>query len=426
MPRNIKSNSLLKIFAEHITTRLTYVLDFCFKSKGADYQLMSSVDDWQLLKGKHLNYSGLPIESAKQIRPEGILFESEIYPNKQIERVNNCLLLDGVEDHLGLIFYFLTQYEDYFCEDVDQHGRVPSSHSSLVRLKLNKTAVVDRLVQDLWNDLELDYEPIRENYSFLPTFDIDIAWAYKQRSFVRSIGAAIKGGQLIDRIKVGAGIRKDPYDTYDVIRDIATKTDGIYCFVLLGDYGPYDKNIHWENNAYGSLIRGLNLEGEVGIHPSYASFLKRSKVAEEKKRLVEITGHNITASRQHFMRVQLPHTYQVLCDIGIEEDYSVGFADQIGFKAGTAFPFYFFDLKENNAKPLKLFPFMYMDSALKDYLKYNPNQAIQEVKQLINEVKEVGGVFSFIWHNSSINNLGEWKDWRMVLDETVKIGNNIA
>ena len=75
------------------------------------------------------------------------------------------------------------------------------------------------------------------------------------------------------------GIKKDPYDTYAEMRKIAAKTDQFLSFILLGDWGPYDKNIHWKNLAYGSLIRGLNLEGEVGIHPSYGSHAEDAKVA---------------------------------------------------------------------------------------------------------------------------------------------------
>lgn len=64
-------------------------------------------------------------------------------------------------------------------------------------------------------------------------------------------------------------------------------------------------------------------------------------------------------------------------------------------------------------------PFVYMDSALKDYLNYSPEKAQETVQFLMSEVKEVGGQFSFIWHNSSIHDTGEWKGWKTVLDQTI-------
>lgn len=413
---------MITVFSEHITNRLTYVLDFCFKAKGKEYKIIDAVDAWEISKHNHINYSNLELDADINIPPQGILFESEIYANNSLEIKGNQLLMDGVYDKFGLIFYFLTQYESYEASQFDEHGRELSHNHPLVKLNLQKTPVVDRLVMEIWEELGLDYSEIAEGYSFTPTFDIDVAWAYKHRSFIRSIGATLKGKQPLERIQVMMGLKKDPYDTYDLIREIATKTERIFCFILLGDWGKFDKNIHWENNAYGSLIRGLNLEGEVGIHPSYDSYLNRTKVANERKRLANITGHKIDQSRQHFLRVKVPTTYEVLQDVGIKSDYSMGFADNIGFKAGTAFPFYFFNLRKNKVGKLKIHPFMYLDGALKDYLKLAPEEGLKEVKSLINEVKIVGGDFNFIWHNSSIHNQGEWKNWQAVLMETVEFG----
>ncbi|MDA7803939.1 polysaccharide deacetylase family protein [Crocinitomix sp.] len=413
---------MITIFSEHITERIIFVLDFCFKEKGQDYKLISVADEWEFSKFKHINYSNQELEAELQIIPQGILFESEIHQSKKINLEENKIVIDGVADQLGVIFYLLTRYESYFSSKKDDHDRLESRFNSLVKMDLNKTVVVDRLVKGIWDELHLDYGEVQRNFKFTPTFDIDVAWAYKNRKFIRSIGAILKGKKPFERIQVLLGLKKDPYDTYSVIREIATKTDGILCFILLGDWGKYDKNIHWENNAYGSLIRGLNLEGEVGIHPSYSSYLNRSKVNEERERLVKITGHKIKRSRQHFLRLRIPDSYQVLNEIGMKEDHSMGFADNIGFRAGTSFPFHFFDLIKNEKTELKIIPFAYMDSALKDYLKMSPDSAIAEIKNLLNEVKEVGGEFNFIWHNSSIHGTDEWQGWRTVLDQTVEMG----
>lgn len=413
---------MINIFSEHITERLLYVLDFCFREKGEEYTVITSKDEWNLLENRHVNYSNQAIISVLQIIPEGILFESEIHVRKQLGYVDGTLKIDGVADLFGVIFYLLSRYEAYFNLNSDGHGRITANNNTLVNLELHHQVVVDRRVKELWQQLNLDYAIVTEKYSLVPTFDIDVAWAYKQRKFIRSVGAVLKGKKPFERIKVLTGIKKDPYDTYAEIREIAAKTEEIICFVLLGDWGKYDKNIHWQNEAYGSLIRGLNLEGEVGIHPSYASHLNMDKVQEEIRRLEEITGHEINLSRQHFLRLQIPETYQILSKLNIADDFSMGFADQAGFRAGTCFPFHFFDLKHNRKTTLKIHPFAYMDSALKDYLNLSPDAAMRLIESLLCEVKAVGGAFHFVWHNSSIHNTGEWKGWKAVLDFTVKTG----
>ena len=226
-------------------------------------------------------------------------------------------------------------------------------------------------------------------------------------------------------MKVLLNRKKDPYDTYSEIVHISTKLNRIICFSLLSDYGKYDKNISWKNQEYQSLIRGLNSSGGMGIHPGYNSFLKADVQLKETKRLEQIVGHEITKNRFHFLRYEIPKSYQILLENGIKKDYSMGYADNVGFRAGTSFPYYHFDLAKNESSNLLVFPFAYMDSALKDYLKLDISKAQEKVKNLIDEVANVGGLFMCVWHNSSITDSGEWEGWKSILDFTVDYTNKL-
>lgn len=410
---------MITIFSEHITNRLRYVLDFCFEQKGQSYQLISTEEEWNTCEKKALNYSSLKLEAKLSILPQGILYESDIYPQKELSIQNNHILIDGVHDPLSVIFFYLTRYEDYQSTNYDNHDRISTAANSLVRLKRHRKPEVDQLVMGIWRELSLDYSTLKNGFKLLPTFDIDIAWAYKNRKFGRALGSMLKGAKPLERLKVLSGIQKDPYDTYSTITEISQNAAEVICFILLGDWGKFDKNIHWENEKFANLLKQLNLTCELGIHPSYGSHLKVDKIKNELERLEKITDHEITKSRQHFLRLRFPETYNLLIEAGIRTDYSMGFADEVGFKAGTSFPFYFFDLNANSQTTLMIQPFIYMDSALKDYLDYSPEKAQETIQILLKEVKEVGGQFSFIWHNSSIHDTGEWKGWKTVLDQTI-------
>ncbi len=413
---------MINIFTEHITNRLRYVLDFCFEQKGQPYQLISTGEEWMQCEKKDLNYSSLSLEAKLTILPQGILYESDIYLQKELSIQNNRILIDGVYDPLSVIFFYLTRYEDYKSTNYDNHDRIATATNSLVQLNRHRKPEIDQLVKGIWHELSLDYSTVQEGFKLLPTFDIDIAWAYKNRKFGRAIGSILKGAKPLERLKVLSGIQKDPYDTYSTIIEISSHVDEVICFILLGDWGKFDKNIHWENENFGQLIKMLNESCKLGIHPSYASHLQVDKIKNEIERLEKITGHEISQSRQHFLRLRFPETYYLLLNAGIAKDYSMGFADEVGFKAGTSFPFYFFDLNANIQTALIIQPFMYMDSALKDYLNYSPKKAHEIVQLLLKEVKEVGGQFSFIWHNSSIHDQGEWRGWKALLDDTITFG----
>ncbi|MBI3133253.1 MAG: polysaccharide deacetylase family protein [Bacteroidetes bacterium] len=397
------------------------MLDFCFVQRGFEYQVISDTTAWSKIRALRINYSHHAIPCDYLIKPHDLLFEEGVREDIQITAADTEIRIDGMTDELALIFRFLSRYEEYLPHERDAHDRYMSSNSELVKLNLHHQPVADQLNKKIWNKLGLDYTLVESGFECVPSFDIDVAWAYKHRKLGRSIGAGITNGKLRERLRVLAGKEKDPYDTYSYITEISAKVNRIICFALLGDWSKYNKNIHWKNEAYGSLIRGLNATGGMGIHPSYEAHLNAAKLQEEMERLEHIVGHEIVKSRQHFLRLRIPESYEILISKGIQRDFTMGYADNTGFRAGTSFPFYFFNLRSNEATPLLVFPFAYMDGVLKDQLKMSPSAAKEHVKDLIDSVKNVGGVFMCIWHNSSINDLGEWKGWKDVLDYTMSL-----
>ena len=158
----------------------------------------------------------------------------------------------------------------------------------------------------------------------------------------------------------------------------------------------------------------------MGIHPSFKSAHYPSLVALEKERLVQICGHTISRSRQHFLRLQFPSTYRALLKAGIEEDFSMGYADAIGFRAWTSVPFRWFDLKREEITPLLITPFQVMDVSLQQYLGLTPEQAKEHLSQLIKTVRNTGGQFCTLWHNSSFDEEDDWKGWTSVYQHILK------
>src|SRR5690554_4176155 len=161
------------------------------------------------------------------------------------------------------------------------------------------------------------------------------------------------------------------------------------------------------------LISGVQAFAKVGIHPSYASNDNPARIAKEKKRLSDITKLPVIRSRQHFLKFSLPVTYRDLIEAGIEEEYSMGFADMPGFRSGTCTPHYFFDIDKNQSTDLKVFPLIVMDATLREYLKIDAAKAVELMKRLIDRVRAVDGVFISLWHNDSLSDSPE-NEWREV------------
>jgi len=88
----------------------------------------------------------------------------------------------------------------------------------------------------------------------------------------------------------------------------------------------------------------------------------------------------------------------------------------VGFRAGTAYPFHWFDLSKNKETNLCIHPFCLMDVTAKNYMKLNQDQAI-DVGQTLKELVFIfGGRFAFIVHNESLSEAEGWGGWKRVFN----------
>jgi hypothetical protein len=261
----------------------------------------------------------------------------------------------------------------------------------------------------------------------IPTIDVDNAFAYLEKGFIRTVGAI---GQdvfkydfqnLKTRFKTLAGSKKDSYDTFQYLAELhkSAKVKPIF-FFLLGNYAQNDRNVPVNNRKFQHLIRSIADENQVGIHPSYASNSNVETLKMEVERLANIIHAPITLSRQHFLKLEFPQTFRNLLDLDIRDDYSLGFADLPGFRAGTSVPFNFFDLDADQETPLLLHPTTVMDATLNRYMKLKPADAIIEQNKLKELVKKYGGEFILLWHNETVSDAFEWKGWQRVYEELFK------
>ena len=216
------------------------------------------------------------------------------------------------------------------------------------------------------------------------------------------------------------GFSKDPYNTYDLILSLSKKHQiKTIFFFLVGDYTTYDTNVSSSNAKYKSLIKSIADYVDVGLHPSYFTMKNAEKIKKEKQRLEQIVNTPIIKTRQHYLRIKLPETYQYLIDLEVAEDYSMGYAKHYGFRASTCTPFYFYDLDFEIQTPLKIVPFAVMDTTLNDYLEYVPVVAKSKIEKLIHEVKAVSGTFVLLFHNETLSETDRWKGWSKMYKEIV-------
>jgi len=97
-------------------------------------------------------------------------------------------------------------------------------------------------------------------------------------------------------------------------------------------------------------------------------------------------------------------------------DSTVGYARQVGFRAGTCIPYRPWSLRLNRELNLLEIPLIVMDGTLVEHRKLRLEESIETVNRLVSRVEMVGGVFTLLWHNSSLIGAGYNELYTPLLD----------
>ncbi len=419
----------IAVYSPVWTSRLEYACRLVLGTLlGHEPVFVSGRNEFASVQGIRINYSHEEVEGSLQVIPHTLLFEENIREfTPEVNHWKGIPVLFSRHapsylpfDPFAAAFWMASRYEEYLPFAPDRHDRFTADQSLASRNGFLGEPVVHLWANSLAAAIRQfypQYEVRPHAFSFQPTIDVDIAWAYLHRSLLRSSGGfarSLAGGrakELTERWKVLRGKQHDPYDQFEVLLALHRehKLNATW-FVEVGKHGKYDKNIDPRNKAFRKLIAGLAAGNEVGLHPSYASHLDEKAVLQEKNQLENITGKPIHKSRQHFLRLRFPYTYETLIKYGFTEDYSMGFPDQPGFRAGLCVPFPWFNLEKNRIENLTIVPFGIMDVTLSKYMNLSAKDALVRCITLIDRVKQVNGRFVSIWHNQPAM---PWKtkDW---------------
>ncbi|MFM2206168.1 MAG: hypothetical protein RL213_143 [Bacteroidota bacterium] len=430
---------MLLVFAPRSSNRLRYVLDLLLKDLlGLDYSVTSDEAAIARHDGPCLTYSDKPVGTEPFLYATTLLFERGIRPqeisvfdwegSKAFFATHPKYLMPF--DVFAASFYLVTRYEEYLPHHRDQYDRFDARHSLAYVKGFLQQAVVNRwanrlgaLLKERFPELSVRKPP----YTYLSTIDIDNAWAFREKGLLRGAGAVARSvmkfdfADLKERFSVLFGFRKDPYDTYADLDRISSDYH-VKClyFFLLGDYDQYDKNVSASRRKFQSLIKSIADYHSCGIHPSFKSNDEPHRLAIEKNRLKKIVRREITGSRQHFLRMRFPDTYRELLNNDITDDYTMGYAQEPGFRAGICTPYLFYDLGSEQITSLRIHPFAVMDATLRFYKLLKPSEVLTHVLPLIREVREQGGTFISLWHNESVSDRAPWKGWKNTYEEIVK------
>jgi hypothetical protein len=432
-------NLMLLIFCHTITPRLQYIVDFFSKELFEEaIRITANYDEFKSFAGAKLNYSESRLtENEFFIKSTSLLFETGIEPqNVQCFEKNNYKAFfptqgDWHFDILAASFYLLSRYEEYLPHEKDMYGRYAHTNSLAFREGFLNIPLVNIWLDAFKKALQQQFPEIhfrRPHFKCALSYDIDIAYSYLEKGFVRTAGGFArsvmhgKWSEVKDRWQVLRGRKKDPYDCFEWLDalHLYCRLKPYYFFLVAKSPSQYDKNIDPGSPLLQSLISYYAASYKIGLHPSWQSGDDDNLLREEKEWLEVMADKKIIHSRQHYIRFTLPQTFRKLIRAGIQKDFSMGYGTINGFRASVCSSFAWYDLEEEKTTELLLYPFCFMDANALYEQRLMPGQAYNELLMYYEQVKRLKGIFISVWHNFILGTDKQAEGWRQMFELFMK------
>ncbi len=427
---------MLLIYSPITSPRLAYI---CAELFGNEFAITQNKLAYQDCTTAKINYSEENFsEQGLQIFPQGLLFK------KNIQQLDiECFEWNGLTvffenkngflpfDLFSAAFYLISRYEEWLPFTADQYGRYAHTNSLAFKNDFLHLPLVQLWLLEFEKQVQLSYPDYHlpvSVFSFVPSYDIDVAFCYLHQPFFKKLFGFYrdlltgKFDKFVESGNVYSGYQKDPFDQFDFLEEINERYQlpAIYFFLLANKRKGVDKNIHPSKKALQQLILRTQKKYPTGIHPSWQSGDDIVLLKSEINILSTLLKQPVVFSRQHYLRMTIPETYPRLLEAGIQKDYTLGYGTSNGFRASYAKPFYWYDLKNEVPTNLQIHPFCYMDANSIFELRQPVYEAKNELKELYDQVKKVKGEMVCIFHNHFLTNQPEWMEWKKMFEDFLK------
>jgi len=377
-----ENTDILLIYTHKITKRFSYTMKQIFtRMLGIQISFTTKIEDFIKHSGPKITYTKQPLQNEFFIRSNELLFEQGITNiDIKIEDWDGvpCFFNAGEGsviryDIFAASFYLLSRYEEYLPHQKDLHGRFPPKESLAFRNDFLQIPVVDQWVAKLFNQLKERFPDIAHqklNYQYTSVIDVTTSHCFSHRGFVRGTAGflldlfSFKLRRVVRRVNVWFNPAKDPFNNFSELIELHKKykTDSKF-FFQFAEYSTYDKNISPNNNKFRYLIKSVADYSSVSLAASYSSFYNIDLLKKEKKNLANVINRPVSCARLRYNRVDIPESYRTLVDAEFTDDFTMGYTHEIGFRAGTCSPFYFYDINLELQQPIKVYPFAIHDYA---------------------------------------------------------------
>jgi len=351
-----------------------------------------------------------------------------IYGNSKLN-IENSTIICGI-DIFASSFFMLTRWEEYVNKNRDSHNRFPAYESLASKQDFLDRPIVNEYLEMLKNMILHVSQNSKfkiQNFKLILTHDVDHIYKWDTiKKFIRHLG-----GDLIVRksikeffksleyyVQVKLKLKNDPYDTFDYLMDasdkIGTKS---YFFFMSKGLTKFDNNYNTNSEKVQKLHSKIKNRGHfIGIHPTYNAYNNYGQLKNEKEELENFFNTQILFGREHYLRFEIPTTWQVWEDNNMRWDSTCGYADKEGFRCGVCYEYNVFNILTRKKLRLKEKPLIAMEVSIVKQENMMPENMKNIIEKLILKVKKYNGEFVLLWHNSNFK-FTEYRNYEHIYQE---------
>ena len=428
---------MLLIYTQKITPRIVYTFKhICTNILGIHIKFTSKIEEFIAHEGMKLSYGKQALGNELFLQKVDLLMEqglSEVEIKVQPWGDDSCFFPVSENsalpfDIFAASFFLLSRYEEYLPHVKDDLGRFPASESVGYQEGFLQSPVVDiwaykfkEVLQERFPEIALE----KREFHSRAIIAVEHVFNFQNKGFLRSLAGMhidiikLQFNKDIDRIQVLLRIKKDPINIFeDLIAFIKEHKVSLLFMFQLSDFSIYDRNINYNRNPYRSIIKYVGDYAKVGLIPGYFAYEDFKTLRKEKLRMENTVHTPLERVINVKYNLNIPEFYTFLTELEIPQDYSMGYPEASGFRAGTCSPFLFYDIKTESTLALKIHPYVFNSNIV----EHNDFEKITtEVGKMLEEVKKVGGSFKAVFKNQDFSEYSEHQNYYSLLKQIYEI-----
>ena len=289
-------------------------------------------------------------------------------------------------------FFFISRAEELINTQRDEHGRFAAKYSILGQNNRLMIPTADEYARMLMKLLDLPLPTPSFSQIYL-THDVDTIAHY--RHLRGAIGGIVRG----EWRKVMASLRdihNDPAFTFSWLIAQDKKVEGAERIYFVKDTmgKGYDYPQYRLDGKDFETAEQLieNSDAKIGWHGSYYGGDKANRQL----------GNKAGLHRSHYLRCSIDQM-QRLAEVGVTDDFTMMFPDQVGFRLQTTRPVRWINPKTMQLTDLTLHPLTVMDCTLSNsnYMNISEDEAYFECQRLFEKIHQNAGEVVLLWHNTT-------------------------